>query len=685
MKKWNYLMILGLIYYDSIQNSENPGASSAELVTEEAIEYDTPSYCINLAQRENMQTLLTEAQYQEYRPLKEYLDTFFTVRDACIPRISETQNLFVSSPIESKLENIIQENNSQTAYEFIHDFNILCAFIRVMNFCFEKNYYSTTNFRIVKSISQNQLKHTSSPDRISYLLAHHKLNKMIHDFQTDKEDTILRLFFTPPRYHQNDDNFFNHFLKLAKSEHLSDSKDMISISLALYFSNILFLFEIGSKLISHKNILQPYILYLLKIFKIYEKRQLTDQQINSNSIKNMISIRIKKRNEEVEKYQKELKSDSSKSKLSALPIIEFFNITSDSITLSITQHFKELYFQLYDLAKKSSDDLSWKWYNAWTDKQFTFPLTPNIPDFIEGYEEWKKESGSTSFLKKVADEAEQDLDALLALIEGDNKQGQKKQHSAQPHASKSKSKKTQQKSRPKQMAAEKMPQAAAAAAEKSVEQDDSLHSIYTYNKEYASVRIDFFPRVKEWWLTTLEKPLALDRQGYFTQGTDRSEILQRITIECQNNQNQAIKNIIFTHQLPTELVEATLQWGTVDDKTDPKVLQANAVVHVKSDIVNGYYLAEIGAKKQSDSLVSVFHSFLRPINNIQLFMINILTDTQNEENRLAAREPGQQEDNGSEKADDEGEWQSESGWIVTNTGPTIAMSKDTTIFTLFKQ
>ncbi len=536
---------------------------------------------------------------------------------------------------------------------------------------------------------EEQQEWLTSSSRISTLLLQVRLETLIMNYQKNKDNTILYML-------PFSDDIISQLFNL-RYENTSSSNNTIFLKLcSLYqaLTEILDALFMDLMKNSYKTYLQGYAknksktifdtLYVQEFTKCYYYyicHALYNHDKNDTQFRNLL-ININ---------QKNLSSFYEKNDSNFI----YLDTETRTLKLNFPPKLYEDYCNTYMQATENGKKVLKLEFKDFWGGTITLPVTPleECKKAIERKIQEKKESLVTKVTKVIVEtvkDAEEDVDAIMKALglDSDNStSGKKKKKAKQPAAAAQQQKpdKKKEQSKPKQTAAEKMDAEPQAAAEKSTEQDDQSHSIYTYNKKYASIGFDLFPRIKQWRLTTLENPVALSKQGYFTAGSDRSDILQRITTEYGGDQNQAIQNIIFTHQLPTELVQATLRWGTIDDKTDPKVIQATAVVHVKSDIVNGYYLAEIAGKIKSENFISIFHSFLRPINNIQLFMSNILTDTQNEENRLAARESDRPEDSANEKTDDEGEWQSESGWIVTDTGPAIVISKDNTTFTLFKQ
>lgn len=588
--------------------------------------------------------------------------------------ISKNQPIIQLIPL---MQNITTETR---ATQFITCFFKLCLLIRLINNRYTEYFSSNEQHKITSSIEIS-----TDKKRVEFGFFRHKLYRLIASYQQKHDPTILSKIIPQ--------SIFSYIQKHKEDDELISFKVLAQTIGELYEIIINGIFK-------EINPTQSLNVPQAGLKKEVKNLQEFNNFFKMQYLKIAFYYMVKSSHEDDEEGGKKLLLDILESNPDIMPLYDTsnnnnlacYNSETSTLEIHLPEKFTDEYFRIYNLATNNGRNSLTIEFQDFFDNTISVPITPNITGVIEGYQAPKGIIGrvedaaksASSRVEKSVNEIKSEVDDLMQLFGLDDS----------PSKPKPKSKKAQQKqaekNKPKQtLKAEKSEQseasspavagAAASAEPERAEDIDDTNSIYTYNKGYNKIAIGLFPRVQMWYSTTLDNPRTLERQGYLNRDNlQKQAIVTKVQRKYDCDRNEALKKIIFTHQLPYELIRTVLTWGKMNELADK--VEFSGLILVKSPNVNGYYLADIVGKKKSENYISIFHSFLKDIQNVQEFVNNIVNDQPNEEAK-----PEADANIIPDEKDDEGEWQFKSNWKTEDRGATIVISQGDVSFTFFKQ
>lgn len=343
-----------------------------------------------------------------------------------------------------------------------------------------------------------------------------------------------------------------------------------------------------------------------------------------------------------------------------------FNKTHCKLIVELPEEFKKIYKKIYKKATvNGTSPLRLSITNAWS-KKLQFPIFFSLPETLPtdpgflGRVEKKIEKGAKTIAAEVK--------ALMKSLELEEESKKQKPSSSTKTPKGPKSGIAPKKEQPSAVAA------AADQADNAQEEPEQPSILYTFNKPLSTKRIEIDERISDWYHYEKKNCIALKKQGYLTPGTVRNRILEETTDLC-GTQEKAIQEIIFRHQLPYSLIKNILSYGTIASSSTHARTDITAIIGVKRGEQASYYQGEITGEIKGKEF-KIWHSFLRPIDNIGNFMKSTL-EGHNSEYR---KEDGQAQD------DDSlftllGE---DAGWQTDDQESHVIISRDGIQYTLFK-
>lgn len=652
MKTPNFLLFIGLLINNSINCAETSIDSKQHSVDTKS-DTATPveikpteqrivnsRYCVNLMDI-NKVALLPEAQQQKYIPFKDYVTTFNTIQKSFVETTSKisTKSLGFTFALEKILEEIIKKQSIKEAYDFIYYFNILCTLIKATNFSLQQEYYSSTKFQISETLQQNTTTSTNQKKLSTYLEA---VSRLVDNFQIKKSSNIFKFFFQAPDLYYNANQGLKNVKTYTQSVLNETNKQYLNrLALALYQANLTFIYEVVLNLMEKHpdNLLKTYFAYLFKFIDIYQNKQFADDGSPTDV---MIGKRMQMCTTQFEKLQKEI--DAGFKEIQKIPRNKgkYINISScfitlpGNITLKLSDEFKKLYFQVYDLAKNSPERLAWSSYNAFTNQNFTFRITPQIPGFIEKpHQENPIAETNDGSPEKALNNDLDDIDNIMKAFEPEENQVKKTKKSKKNKASKKTNSTISVETTKTEKENTNEPEETNTTKdideleEEEKKEETAVSSFYNYNDELANKRIFLQDRIKEWYMGKGQNCIAIKNQGYLTPDTLRNNTLKSVMHRDKLTQEEAIRKIIMQHQLPISLIKNILIYGTIIPNEDSSITVAAPVQYKNGDTPTVYYLAEIAGKIEGDS-INIWHAFLRDVN-IKKHLLNLVSNVGSKE------------------------------------------------------
>lgn len=569
----------------------------------------------------------------------------------------------------------------ERAVQFVTYFFKLCLLIRLINNRYTEYFSSNEQHGLTSSIEIS-----TDQERVEFGFFRHKLYHLIASYQQKRDPTILSKIIPQ--------SIFSYIQRHKEDNELISFKYLAQTIGELYEIIINAMFkEIDTT--QPLNIPQP------KSSKGTKALQEFNNFFKIEYLKIAFYYMVKSSHEDDEEGGKKLFLENLESNPDIMSLystnnsnnLTCYNNETSALKIDLSEEFRNEYFRIYNLATNNGRNTLTIEFQDFFDNTITVPITPNITGVIEGYKAPEgiiahiedAASAVNKAVRKGTKEVLSEVDDLMKLFGLDDspskgKPKSKKEQEKQTGKTKTKDIPKSKKSEQSEASSAAAAAASAASAEPENTQDiDDADSIYTYNQRYNRIAIGLFPRVRNWYHTTLRKPLALEKQGYMDPANvQKQAIIERVEKKYRCNRDEALEKIIFTHQLPYELIRTVLTWGKINELPDK--VEFSGLVLVQSPLVNGYYLADIVGRKKYENYIGIFHSFLKDIQNVQQFINNIVNDQPNEEAK-----PDADANIMPNEKDDEGEWQSKSKWEKEDRGATILISQGDVSFTFFKQ
>ena len=300
---------------------------------------------------------------------------------------------------------------------------------------------------------------------------------------------------------------------------------------------------------------------------------------------------------------------------------KFIYVSRGKLHVNLPADFQIKWFSLYNQATKNNQSPLYIDIKDFWAGTIQIPVTPNISGMIEGYVppveasiETKPQQTQHKSDKAIAAEVKALLKDLGLEEKTTSKKGKKDSPSSTTQPQSKKGKKPQP--------------VAAAADEEKPEAHVLKNSIYRFNDRLFSKKILVEQRIKDWYQFTPKGSCkGITKQGYLTPGTNRNKILRDEIAQCKGDENKALANIIFRHQLPYSLIHSILSYGTISpNSTDQKTSITALVFASKRESEPVCYQAEIIGSIEGNTF-HILHSFLRPVDNIKNTLQNILSNT----------------------------------------------------------
>ena len=352
---------------------------------------------------------------------------------------------------------------------------------------------------------------------------------------------------------------------------------------------------------------------------------------------------------------------------------EMVYLGEDKLHVNMSPELQMIYFNLYNkVTHNNTVPFFMELHDFWAGK-FTIKVTPTIPGIIDGYVSPAKitkpleEPSSRKHLSN-ADE----IDKLMKEF------GLEDATSSKP----------KRKGKTKTAAGEKTSSKESAAASADSDDDttkvpsvnhNDTDSFYTFNRVLATKQIELDSRILNWYRTTQRGTnKGITTQGYLDKDTDRNSIFTREVSLCHGNQESAIARIIFRHQLPYSLIRTIVSYGTIQESsTDAETTVTALVGYTQGASQSTHFLGEITGSIDRNTF-KIWHSFLRPIDNMQRFLRTNLSSM----NHLRIESSGEDLD----AMEDQqftilGE---QEGWRVDDRFSQIVISKDDSQYVVFK-
>lgn len=577
-----------------------------------------------------------------------------------IPLIKQIRDCFLKYRSDYRRATLIKLDSIPPTkyYIIIKKFFLLFTLVKFINYKLSNDLY-TNRGSFISSIQNivEELEDIISPQEVEVLLCMNRLIPLVAQYQQHKNPKALSALLTSnigllaQNLYSSTDR--PHPIVLALFQLIGELYEILIIDICKYLELDQDKIE-GEKNPATKKLLLFLDKELRKI--IFYFRILNDEE----------------KMEEGKKYFDEFKRDMNIADLYTPD--NFIYLEGDFLKINLSEEFKEQYFDLYDKATNHNQNPIEIELNDFHCNKFIIYITPTIPEIIEGYVSpapglfAQAKAAVGKAVHKSAKAIAAEVDTLLKDLGLEEEIKDKKDKKKAPSPATPAQSKREQK--------QQLPAAAAAAAEEP-SASASEPSLYTFNAQLSTQRIEVDQRIKDWYQFTPKGSCkGITKQGYLTPGTDRNRILHEETVKCRGDQDAAIKNIISAHQLPYSLIHSILSYGTVSSDSTPDHTSITALVLVAQGASEGiYYQAEIAGAIRGNA-IHIWHSFLRPIDNIRVFLQNTFLGI---ETTIAPQEEGAEGDDSEFKILGE-----DKNWIVQDRTSQVIISKDATQYILFK-
>ena len=325
------------------------------------------------------------------------------------------------------------------------------------------------------------------------------------------------------------------------------------------------------------------------------------------------------------------------------------------LQINLPKELIDYYFTLYNKATNNNQNRLRTTLNDFWADEIEMPITPEIPGIIQGY------TRSQMSVKELMKE--------FGLEDATSSKPKGKAKKKTPAGEKTSSKESAAASADSDDDTTKVP---------SVNHNDT-DSFYTFNRVLATKQIELDSRILNWYRTTQRGAnKGITTQGYLDKDTDRNSIFTHEVSLCHGNQESAIARIIFRHQLPYSLIRTIVSYGTIQESsTDAETTVTALVRYTQGASQSTHFLGEITGNIDRNTF-KIWHSFLRPIDNMQRFLRTNLSSMNHIKMEPSAEDLDAIED---QQFTILGE---QEGWRVDDRFSQIVISKDDSQYVVFK-